>query len=131
MIRVSAFAVLTVAFAAPIIAQTPAPERRPFTARDLHALKGVSNPEISPDGGWVAYTVSTDDVVEDRQVSDLWMTSWDGQTTIRLTSTPKASEHAPRWSPDGRFLAFLSSRGDSADADQLWLLSRRGGRPSW
>jgi len=127
MIRVSAFAVLTVAFAAPILAQTPVPERRPFTALDLHALKGVSSPEISPDGGWVAYTVGTDDVVEDRQVSDLWMTSWDGQTTIRLTSTPKASEHAPRWSPDGRFLAFLSSRGDSADADQLWLLSRRGG----
>jgi len=61
MIRVSAFAVLTVAFAAPILAQTPVPERRPFTALDLHALKGVSSPEISPDGGWVAYTVGTDD----------------------------------------------------------------------
>jgi dipeptidyl aminopeptidase/acylaminoacyl peptidase len=127
MIRVPAFAVLTLAFAAPILAQAPAQERRPFTAEDLHALKDVSDPQISPDGGWIAYTVSTDDVADDRQVSDLWMTSWDGKTTIRLTSTPKVSEHTPRWSPDGRFLAFLSSRGDSAEADQLWLLSRRGG----
>jgi dipeptidyl aminopeptidase/acylaminoacyl peptidase len=55
------------------------------------------------------------------------MTSWDGQTSIRLTNTPKASEHTARWSPDGRYLSFLSSRGDSAEADQLWLLSRRGG----
>lgn len=127
MIRVPVLAVLAVALTAPIHAQSTTPARRPFTAPDLHALKGVADPQIAPDGGWVAYTVSTDDVAEDRKVSDLWMTSWDGQTTIRLTSTPKVSEHTPRWSPDGRFLAFLSSRGDSSDADQLWLLNRRGG----
>jgi len=125
MIRVCLL--LSVVLAAPLSAQSPAAERVPFSLEDLHALKEVSDPQIAPDGAWVAYTVTTDDLADDQKVSDLWMTSWDGQTTIRLTSTPKVSEHTPRWSPDGRYLAFLSSRGDSADADQLWLLSRRGG----
>jgi dipeptidyl aminopeptidase/acylaminoacyl peptidase len=114
---------LAVLVAAPLSAQSP----RPFELDDLHRLQEVSDPQIAPDGAWVAYTVSQAEPVSDQMVSDLWMTSWDGQTTVRLTSTPRESEHAPRWSPDGRYLAFLSSRGDSADADQLWLLSRRGG----
>lgn len=127
MIRVSASVVLALVLTTPLIAQTPAPAKRPFVAEDLHLLKDVSDPQISPDGNWVAYTVSGDDVAGDKSVSDVWMTSWDGSSTIRLTSTPKVSEHTPRWSPDGKYLAFLSSRGDTADADQLWLLSRRGG----
>ncbi len=104
--------------------------RRPVTLDDLHRLKEVSDPEISPDGRWVAYTVGEVDVKGDQQVSDLWMTSWDGKTTVRLTSTPKESEGTPRWSPDGRWLAFLSSRGDEHASDQLWLLSRQGGEAS-
>jgi dipeptidyl aminopeptidase/acylaminoacyl peptidase len=127
MIRLPSFALLAAVLVTTATAQAPAPDRRPFTPEDLHALRNVSDPQISPDGAWVAYTVGTDDLTDDQSVRDLWMTSWDGQSTVRLTSTPKVSEHAPRWSPDGRVLAFLSSRGDSADADQLWLLSRRGG----
>jgi dipeptidyl aminopeptidase/acylaminoacyl peptidase len=94
---------------------------------DLVALKEVSDPQISPEGDWVAYTVSEADVARDEFASDLWMTAWDGNTTVRLTSTPKESEHTPRWSPDGRWLAFLSSRGGNEDADQLWLMNRLGG----
>ncbi len=125
MIRLTASVLLVFSFTSSILAQTPA--KRPFVAEDLHLLKDVADAQISPDGGWVAYTVSNDDVVSDKSVSDLWMTSWDGSSTVRLTSTPKVSEHTPRWSPDGRYLGFLSSRGDSNDVDQLWLLSRRGG----
>ncbi len=121
-----ALAVLVV-LSAPLSAQQRAPTRRPFTVEDLHLLKSVGNPEIAPDGAWVAYTVQTHDTTDDLEVSDLWMTSWDGQSSVRLTFSPKVSEHSPRWSPDGRWLAFLSSRGDSAEAGQLWLLSRRGG----
>jgi dipeptidyl aminopeptidase/acylaminoacyl peptidase len=114
---------LAVLFATPLAAQSP----RPFELDDLNRLQRVSDPQIAPDGSLVVYTVSQAEPGSDQEVSDLWMTSWDGQSTIRLTSTPRASEHSPRWSPDGRYLSFLSSRGDSADADQLWLLSRQGG----
>jgi dipeptidyl aminopeptidase/acylaminoacyl peptidase len=122
MRRVLPFALLLAAI--PLAAQE---SRRPVTLDDLQRLKEVSDPQLSPDGHWVAYTVGEVDTKDDEQVSDLWMTSWDGKITVRLTSTPKESESSPRWSPDGRWLAFLSSRGDEHESDQLWLLSRQGG----
>jgi len=103
-----------------------AAERRPVNLDDLARLRTVTDPQISPDGGWVAYTVSTVDTKEDKSSSDVWMTSWDGQQSIRLT-TSNGSESTPRWSPDGRYLAFLSDRGDENEIDQLWLLNRAGG----
>jgi dipeptidyl aminopeptidase/acylaminoacyl peptidase len=99
---------------------------RKVTLHDLYRLRDVSDPEISPDGAWVAYTVSVPDTAKDESDSDVWMTSWDGQRSVRLT-TSKTSEHAPRWSPDGRYLAFLSSREDAREVDQIWLLNRTGG----
>ncbi len=122
MRRVLPFALLLAA--ASLAAQE---SRRPVTLDDLQRLKDVSDPQLSPDGAWAAYTVSEVDVKGDQHVSDLWMTSWDGKTTVRLTSSPKESESTPRWSPDGKWLAFLSSRGDEHESDQLWLLSRAGG----
>jgi dipeptidyl aminopeptidase/acylaminoacyl peptidase len=103
-------------------AQSP----RKLTLDDLNRLREVSAPEISPDGAWVAYTVTLPDTVKDQPNRDLWMTSWDGKRSVKLTSSP-ASEGTPRWSPDGRYLAFLSSREDSRDAAQIWLLDRAGG----
>jgi dipeptidyl aminopeptidase/acylaminoacyl peptidase len=103
-------------------AQSP----RKLALDDLNRLREVSAPEISPDGAWVAYTVTLPDTVKDQPNRDLWMTSWDGKRSVKLTSSP-ASEGTPRWSPDGRYLAFLSSREDSRDAAQIWLLDRTGG----
>ena len=107
-------------------ATSVASAQRAVVSRDLLRLREVSDPQLSPDGGWVAYTVTTADTVRDRRDKDIWMTSWDGGRSVRLTSSPD-QEHAPRWSPDGRYLAFLSSREDPHEADQLWLLDRAGG----
>ncbi len=106
------------------IAQTP--EKRLLTLDDLAALRDVSDPQISPDGAWVAYTVGTIDMKEDKKNSDLWMTSWDGAKAMQLTFT-KESESSPRWSPDGKYLAFLSSRTVEEETDQVWLMNRDGG----
>ncbi len=117
-------AFLSVVAAPGVVGQAPTP--RKLTVEDVYRLREVSDPRISPDGAWVAYTVTVPDTVEDRNDSDIWMVSWDGARNVRLT-TSKASEHAPRWSPDGRYLTFLSNRDDSREVDQLWLLDRRGG----
>jgi dipeptidyl aminopeptidase/acylaminoacyl peptidase len=103
-----------------------APASRPVRLDDLQRLREVSDPQISPDGAWVAYTVRTANLVKDRNDRSLWMTSWDGRETLRLTSG-ESSESSPRWSPDGRFLAFLSDRRDPHELSQLWLLPRGAG----
>jgi dipeptidyl aminopeptidase/acylaminoacyl peptidase len=106
------------------VAQTTG--QRKLTLDDLYRLREVSSPEVSPEGAWVAYTVSVVDSVADRSNKDVWMTSWDGSRSLRLT-TSTSSEHVPRWSPDGRYLSFLSDRDDAREVDQLWLLNRGGG----
>jgi dipeptidyl aminopeptidase/acylaminoacyl peptidase len=108
-----------------LAAQTP--EKRPLAIDDLHRVRHVSDPQVSPDGRWVAYTVTIPNTKEDQHNSDVWMTSWDGSRSVRLTFSGGESEHTPRWSPDNHYLALLSGRGDEHEADQLWLLNRIGG----
>ena len=105
-------------------AQNPA--KRNLTVDDLYRVREVSGPEVSPDGAWVAYTVSVFDLEKDRLDKDVWMTSWDGRKNLRLT-TSRSGEHTPRWSPDGRYLAFLSDREDPREVQQVWVLDRAGG----
>src|SRR2546429_6031154 len=102
----------------------PAAPPRPFSLDDVLRIRDVREPQIWPDGAWVAYPVSTSDTAEDRNKSAVWMASWDGTRNVRLT-TSKPGENTPRWSPDGRWLGFLSSRED--EHSQLWLLDRQGG----
>jgi dipeptidyl aminopeptidase/acylaminoacyl peptidase len=117
-------AFLSVVVAPEVMGQAPAQRR--LELDDLYRLREVSDPQLSPDGAWVAYTVSLPDTVEDQANSDVWMTSWDGARSVRLTSS-KSSEGTPRWSPDGRYLTFLSDRDDAGEVDQVWLLDRSGG----
>jgi dipeptidyl aminopeptidase/acylaminoacyl peptidase len=116
-------------------ASTPAPNaapaaappvaKRALKASDIFRVRDVRDPQISPDGKWVAYSVSTTDSVSDKNDTDIWMVSWDGKDNIRVTST-KDGESQPRWSPDGKYLSFTSSR-DNGKGGQIWLLDRRGG----
>ena len=72
--------------------------RRPVAPDDHSRLVGVSDPQRSPDGAWVAYTVSTVDVEADKRNTDVWMVRWDGSEQRRLTFSPE-NESSPRWSP--------------------------------
>ena len=112
------------AFGALALAQTPA--RRPLKIEDMHRFHDVRDAQISPDGKWVAYAVSTVDTTADKSDTDIWITSWDGTQHLRMTTSPE-SETSPRWSPEGRYLAFLSSRPGKARGNQVWLLDRNGG----
>src|SRR5690606_278949 len=133
--RTFAAAVLPLLFATAFAADNPS-AKRPLQPQDFASIQRVDDPQLSPDGNWVAYTVHTVDLEENENRSDIWMASWDGSAQVQLTFTPD-SESSARFSPDGKWLAFLSSRTHGKDSEkagpgdddgaQLWLMDRRGG----
>ena len=116
------------AFSQPISGSPGGPAKRPLKPADIYRLPAVSDPQISPDGKWVAYTRSTIDSIKDKRSSAVWMINIDGSQELRLTTSPEG-ESRPRWSPDGKYFSFLSSRpGEPAvKGSQVWLMDRRGG----
>ncbi len=109
-------------------AQQPVPPR-PVTVDDLFAVKEAHEAQISPDGQVIAYTVNSTSLKEDKAESRIWMIPTAGGDPIPLTAEGVSSSH-PRWSHDGKFLAFLSSRKDAEgneDKAQVYLLNRLGG----
>ena len=100
-----------------------AAQKRAITFEDFIALKGVSDPQLSPDGKWVAYTVGTPSLQENRGVSRIWVAEAATGRSRQLTGGPGA-DRQPRWSPDGKTLAFISTR---EGGPQVWLLPIGGG----
>jgi dipeptidyl aminopeptidase/acylaminoacyl peptidase len=103
--------------------------KRAIALDDHSRIVSVGDPQRSPDGQWVAYTVTTIDAEKDRRNTDVWMIRWDGSEQLQLTSSPDG-ESSPRWSPDNKYLAFVASRGTDEEkkkGGQIWLLNRSGG----
>ncbi|MDQ2711233.1 MAG: S9 family peptidase [Acidobacteriota bacterium] len=100
--------------------------RRELELDDLARFHDVANPEVSPDGNWVAYTVSTVDRDADKRLTHIWMANWDGTGELQITNGTE-SESSPSWSPDGKYLSFVSSRAGKAKGSQIWVVDRRGG----
>jgi dipeptidyl aminopeptidase/acylaminoacyl peptidase len=106
----------------PSLAQT---QKRAIQFDDMIAMHRVSDPQVSPDGKWVAYVVSTPDMQANHSVSDIWLVPATGGAERELTRG--GSDSRPRWSPDSKKIAFLSSRDG---AQQIYVISLYGGESS-
>lgn len=119
-------AAIALTFAA-TFAQTP---KRPLAIDDFARLKGVESPRLSPDGNWIAYTITETDLKEDKTETRVWMVPAAGGEAIPMTARGYSAD-TPRWSPDGKYLSFLASRGKDKDGEdekpQVWTLNRLGG----
>src|SRR5712692_3459912 len=115
-------ALLSLSFSVLLIT-TLAQQKRAMTPEDILAIKNVSDAQVSPDGKWVAYVVTSVDMNENASDADVWLVSTAGGDPIRLT-TSKKNDNQPRWSPDGKRLAFISAREEKP---QIFLISPFGG----
>jgi dipeptidyl aminopeptidase/acylaminoacyl peptidase len=103
--------------------QTPS-ARRAITVDDEFNIKAVDDPQISADGAWVAYTVETASLKTDKSHTQIWIAPSVGGEAVAMTVEDETSTH-PKWSPDGKYLAFSSSRNEGKT--QVYLLNRQGG----
>jgi dipeptidyl aminopeptidase/acylaminoacyl peptidase len=119
-----ACAVATIVLVAWALFVSRAEAQRAITIDDYFQIHEVHDPQISPDAQWIAYSVKTPLLKEDKNEERIWMISAAGGEAIALTVEGTSSSH-PRWSPDGKYIAYLSARNDGKT--QVWLLNRRGG----
>jgi len=93
-------------------------QKRPFTFDEMMKVKRVADPQLSPDGKWVTFTVTTYDVDKNSRNSDVWLVALEGGEPRQMTRSPKADERA-RWAPDSKRFAFVSTR---SGISQIWIL---------
>jgi dipeptidyl aminopeptidase/acylaminoacyl peptidase len=98
-------------------------KNHPFSVHDMLAMDRISDPQVSPDGKWIAFVVRATDLAANKGRTDLWWVGADGLGLKRLTTDP-ANDWNPRWSADGRSILFLSTRSGSS---QTWRIGVTGG----
>lgn len=98
--------------------------QRPIQPSDIYRQQSTGDAQVSPDGKWILYTLTSTDSAKDKRNTDIWMMSWDGTEKVQLTNSPDG-ESSPRWSPDGKYISFTASRGGGGS--QVFLLNRLGG----
>src|SRR3954452_784074 len=109
-----------------LAAASAADPGRTLKPEDWAALREVDEPNLSPDGNFIAYVVKIADMEKDKRPGNLWLAKWDGTEHRALTFGNKGQKH-PRRSPDGKWIAFLSGREDDSENDQIWVLPIGGG----
>ena len=102
-------------------------QKRPITETDLYAFKWVADARISPDGAQVAYVQASVNAKHDNYQTSIWIVPVSGGQERPLTSGTR--DAAPRWSPDGKRLAFLRTveKDGKPDAAQIFVLEMAGG----
>ena len=116
---------LVYAFVALLLVAEPASAAHPFQVEDMQKLSRLGSTKISPDGRWVVFTVTKSDVPKNRTVTNLWMVPAPGGAAQQLTFADRGANNSPRWSPDSRYLYFVSNRVDSKP--QIFRLPIGGG----
>jgi dipeptidyl aminopeptidase/acylaminoacyl peptidase len=96
-----------------------ADQRHPISADDILNLRDISDPQISPDGKWVAFVMGSEGGWAGPRNPHIWIVSTDGTSLARLFAASEQGETFPRWSPDGKFLAFISKRPAVVKPEEL------------
>jgi dipeptidyl aminopeptidase/acylaminoacyl peptidase len=119
LVKVGSAVVATLVLSVSLSAQGA---KHPITFDDMIKLHRVSAPQVSADGKWAAFAVSTPDMEANRNASNVWIVSTAGAEAMQVTQS--GHDSSPAWSPDGKTLAFVSSRDGNS---QVYLLSMEGG----
>ena len=110
-----------------IVSMASSDTKKAMTIVDLINVPSLGDPQLSPDGIQLLYTLSEPDWEKNKRIRQIWRINSDGSNPIKMTNGENG-ESSPRWSPNGSVIAFIAERGESDDANnQIFVISNHGG----